>query len=365
MKRIRLSWQSELSVGEKTLFRREWEAENLRRIGYAVPALLALEIALFVFRDQFPGAGPATLAFIAGNLLWLPLFLITFFRREKAGILLLRIVNLSYAALGLLFAVALALFVGQNIDMIHVYIMGVIAVTAFLNLNMTEAAVLHGGSALLLIFLLPFFHGNEDFVRIASVNVLSFLFLTLVLNRIHLALRTKAFLLRRNLEAANETLAEHVRLDAMTGLLNHSTFFTLLDSYCKGRREDQGFALIILDIDNFKRVNDEHGHLAGDDVIRKVALTLQESARKGDQIGRYGGEEFILLLPGADEMGALGVMERIRQGLSRGAFPEGIAVTVSAGISIWGGEDIDTLIAVTDKKMYKAKEAGKNAVFLD
>ena len=121
----------------------------------------------------------------------------------------------------------------------------------------------------------------------------------------------------------------------------------------------------MMDIDNFKRVNDQYGHLVGDDVICKVAVILQESARKGDQIGRYGGEEFIILLPGADEEGALGVMERIRQGLSQDSFPEGITITVSAGISIWGGEDIDTLIAVTDKKMYKAKEAGKNAVFLD
>lgn len=365
MKRIQLAWQSGLSAEEKTLFRREWDMENLRRIGYAVPALLALEIFLYAFRDQFPGAGPATLAFILGNLLWLPFFFFVLFRKENASPVLLHALTLSYGMLCLLFAGALTLYVGRNIDMIHVYVIGAIAVTAFLNLSMKEAAILQGGTALLLILLLPSFHENQDFLRIASINVLSFLFLTLVLNRILLGLRVDAFLLRRNLERANQVLAEHVRLDAMTGLLNHATFFTLLDSYYNSKRENSNFALIIMDIDNFKRVNDQYGHLVGDDVICKVAVILQESARKGDQIGRYGGEEFILLLPGADEEGALGVMERIRQGLSQDSFPEGITITVSAGISIWGGEDIDTLIAVTDKKMYKAKEAGKNAVFLD
>jgi diguanylate cyclase (GGDEF)-like protein len=119
----------------------------------------------------------------------------------------------------------------------------------------------------------------------------------------------------------------------------------------------------MIDLDHFKQLNDRHGHQAGDVTLKQVGKCLVEALRANDIVGRFGGEEFIALLPAADEIVAANVAERLRQRISILDLPHGGAVTASIGVGT-GSEDhgLDQLIAVADRALYAAKSAGRNQV---
>lgn len=156
--------------------------------------------------------------------------------------------------------------------------------------------------------------------------------------------------------------------DGLTGLYNRRAFGDLL-AQARAREERQGgrFAVLLLDIDYFKRLNDTFGHPAGDAALRNAAQTLERHLRKGDQAARYGGEEFAAILPGADEQGALHLAERVRGAIERGQIVfEGarLSVTASFGAAVWpsDGKDAEALLAAADRALYAAKAAGRNRV---
>lgn len=156
--------------------------------------------------------------------------------------------------------------------------------------------------------------------------------------------------------------------DSLTGLYNRQA---ILDKLCelinRAKRYEENFSLSMLDIDYFKRVNDRYGHLTGDDVLEKIATLIRRNIRNTDVAGRYGGEEFIILLPLADLSSALVVVERIRSVIESAEMKDSggnvFAITVSLGLSGWEpGEDAHSLISRTDEALYKAKENGRNRV---
>ena len=125
----------------------------------------------------------------------------------------------------------------------------------------------------------------------------------------------------------------------------------------------------MLDIDDFKALNDRFGHLMGDEVLRGVSSLIRESLREMDVAARYGGEEFVVVVPETDAQGARAVAERIRQSVSAHAFLEeaaggGIHATVSVGVSTFpaDGRSVESLIRAADDAMYGAKRAGKDRV---
>lgn len=160
--------------------------------------------------------------------------------------------------------------------------------------------------------------------------------------------------------------------DGLTRLANRRRFEErLADEIERARRfPDQSFALVMLDIDDFKAVNDRLGHIAGDEVLRAVAATMREDRRETDLAARYGGEELALILPGADPAGAARAAERIRHAVERLELPlkgedgESLRVTVSGGVAVFGhgAEDRTQLVAAADEALYEAKRAGKNRV---
>ena len=131
-----------------------------------------------------------------------------------------------------------------------------------------------------------------------------------------------------------------------------------------GQREQ---ALLLVDVDHFKRVNDGHGHLIGDEVLRALTTELRQQVRESDVVGRFGGEEFTVLLPGTDTAGAYGIAERLRASAasqSEAAADAPIGVTVSIGVAVLGqhGNDLFELLAAADMALYKAKAAGRDQV---
>jgi diguanylate cyclase (GGDEF)-like protein len=160
------------------------------------------------------------------------------------------------------------------------------------------------------------------------------------------------------------------RHDGLTGLLNRRAMQETIDQELnRSRRAGDTFAVVMLDIDHFKAINDVHGHPAGDHALKHIAALLQTAVRKVDRVGRFGGEEFIVLLPGVGLAQAAVTAETLRQRLAaqlvqREGEGEALALSASFGVAEWKGptEDPSRLLMRADQALYRAKRAGRNQV---
>ena len=132
-------------------------------------------------------------------------------------------------------------------------------------------------------------------------------------------------------------------------------------------REKQPFAVALFDLDHFKKINDQYGHVTGDHVLKEISTRIRESIRPYDLIGRYGGEEFLLILPGCDMSAATRQTERLRLRIAEAPISyesHSIHVTVSIGVTVYcGGEmRLEDIIGVADRALYQAKSNGRNQI---
>jgi diguanylate cyclase (GGDEF)-like protein len=160
---------------------------------------------------------------------------------------------------------------------------------------------------------------------------------------------------------AVESLRHLAMYDALTELFNRRAFLELAErEIARARRSNAPFAVLMLDLDHFKRINDRHGHPAGDRVLAGFAALLRRCLRAEDLVGRYGGEEFCAVLPGARKREALGVAERIR---AQSAKKTGITVSIGVTLCPAGSEtSLQSAIARADEALYRAKKSGRNRV---
>ena len=173
----------------------------------------------------------------------------------------------------------------------------------------------------------------------------------------------------RNRAARARHLKSRIVRDSLTGLFNHTHILQLLeDAQLRAQKTQQPLCFVMIDIDHFKQVNDTHGHPMGDKVIKSLSLFLKQRLRRTDSIGRYGGEEFAVILPNTDAVSAQKVMNDIRQRFSEIRFPASpndLICTFSTGIIEYkGGSEVDTtrLAVLADEALYAAKHAGRNCV---
>lgn len=163
---------------------------------------------------------------------------------------------------------------------------------------------------------------------------------------------------------ARAELARQALTDPLTGVMNRRGFSEALDA--KARAADQGGgapALVMLDVDHFKRVNDLHGHSAGDAVLCELAARLEGCRHEGDLLARVGGEEFALLLTDTDAAGAGAGAERLRAAVASRPFAGVGPCTISLGVAVWrAGDDADALMRRADAALYRAKEGGRDRV---
>lgn len=191
------------------------------------------------------------------------------------------------------------------------------------------------------------------------------------LKRFNRALEAQVAVRTRELEKANLQLNENnaylkelVRRDGLTGLFNHSAMMeVLLRRVAEAGRYNLLLSVVILDLDHFKKVNDTYGHQFGDHVLRIVAKTLGEAIRPVDYACRFGGEEFVLLLPNTSKEGARITAERVRTKIEGLKWEHrDLTTTISAGIASCGKDSAKSLIARADKRLYMAKKLGRNRV---
>ena len=171
------------------------------------------------------------------------------------------------------------------------------------------------------------------------------------------------------LEVSQEALAELATTDSLTKLKNRRLFYTQAEqNLIACRRYGKDMSLLLLDIDHFKKVNDTFGHHAGDEVLVAVAQLLGQMVRGVDTAARFGGEEFAVLLPETNRLGAAVLGERIRAAIEREQIVvEGrnVPITVSIGITTLAAEDvesIDQLLNIADRRLYLAKNSGRNRI---
>jgi len=175
---------------------------------------------------------------------------------------------------------------------------------------------------------------------------------------------------RRQSQAAALRLAryaeESARRDYLTQLLNRSGVIDLFHPLAMNRAGEGVFAVMLLDVDHFKAVNDRFGHSAGDQVLAGIGAILTENTRGGDIVGRWGGEEFLLICNGADADGAMSIAGKLRAAIEAHDFPAVGRVTASLGIYCCAGktEELERLVGYADAALYAAKEQGRNRVVL-
>ena len=160
----------------------------------------------------------------------------------------------------------------------------------------------------------------------------------------------------------NYKLEKLSRTDGLTGLNNRRTLFEILDKKIElFKRKQISFALILVDIDHFKKVNDEHGHLKGDEILRQVSSAQKSMLRSIDDIGRYGGEEFIILLQEDSTDNIFAFLERLIDGVKQNVKCKDKSVTISAGATIVNKDDTrESFIHRADEALYEAKNTGRD-----
>ncbi len=173
--------------------------------------------------------------------------------------------------------------------------------------------------------------------------------------------------LQEQLLMAREALRQQATHDGLTGLLNRTSILDILHKELeRASREDLPLSILMVDLDRFKQINDTRGHLAGDAVLREAAVRMKSAIRRYDSLGRYGGEEFLVVLPGCPGNGAAAHADRLRMSLGSEPFSfscQPIEVTCSVGIACrprGASCDSDWLIREADRALYGAKERGRN-----
>jgi diguanylate cyclase (GGDEF)-like protein len=169
------------------------------------------------------------------------------------------------------------------------------------------------------------------------------------------------------LKEAYKRIEELAELDELTGSFNRRCIMRMLDDeIARAHRTKTPFSVALIDLDWFKRINDAHGHPTGDEVLRTFAITVFANIRNIDRFGRYGGEEFLLILPETPRDAAARILDRQREiiaDLDWSAFSPGMRVTISAGVATLAPEEAaDALLARADSALYKAKAQGRNRI---
>jgi diguanylate cyclase (GGDEF)-like protein len=171
-----------------------------------------------------------------------------------------------------------------------------------------------------------------------------------------------------SLEAARARAEEHARIDALTAVLSRRAIFEALGrEWARATRYAQNLSCIMLDIDHFKKLNDEHGHLLGDQMLRLVADAIARACRDTDAVGRYGGEEFLVIAPETGIKGAVELAERIREAVAAVSLQHHgaeIRATISAGVASRNPDIVNptVLIDLADTALFRAKKEGRNRV---
>ncbi|MFA0815448.1 MAG: GGDEF domain-containing protein [Anaerofustis sp.] len=342
------------------VYERRRVAENAPIFFVCSAVLMISESCLYFLQQKYYHAGWLMQVFMLMNVIFLPQFYYILKRKQTVPIRSSLIWQAAYELFLMLFAASLILFAQQYYDFVHVFIMVVAFSVLFANQPVWVHSLLTATSYAYFILLLPYFQPDASVRTAISLNALLSCLMALVLCRILANMKETSFLREIELEQKNEELLALTETDGMTGLLNHTSVLGRLEGeILRVREEDLPLSVILVDVDYFKDINDRFGHQVGDQVLCNVAIILLSCLKEREFAGRYGGEEFLMVLPGADCSMAIETAELVRRRIASENLVEG-GLTVSGGVCEYEGETLSGLISIADKRLYHAKETGRN-----
>jgi diguanylate cyclase (GGDEF)-like protein len=334
---------------------------NIRRISFFALLLFFSEILLYIIEDRLFNTGGVIFAFLVSNILTLPLLWFTRLKIAALPLVVPQMVQVLYTLTLLAFGAGVSLYAQTEMDLVHIYIMMVFGAAFFVHMKPWISALLLLVIYVPYVLILPVFQPDSNVVFVISINTGISNFMAWLLGITTLKTKVNSLQSTRKIEEKNALLADLIKKDSMTGLLSHKASFQKLnEEISRAARIGYPLSLIIADIDDFKQVNDRYGHIVGDQVIIQFSQALSEIARSTDSVGRYGGEEFIIIMPDTDLQGAVILSERILTEIRSLVLPLDAAITLSGGMSQYSGEASDEFIRKTDQRLYRAKAEGKN-----
>jgi len=323
-------------------------AEAFRRQVYVATVALAglVNLAIMgvdVFHSQTPELPP-----VLGTLLCAVLVPLLLQRRVP----LQQIVNGALIAATLVVVTELLTAFREGALEPRLYFAGVfLFLTAFSVLSIRYAALYSSALYLVFVALTLLSHGDTTLLAQQALTVFLIAHLSVFGQRVS-AERAEA--------KASQLLAS---TDFLTSLANRRAMYPLLEGAFQADAEGRQTAVLLLDIDHFKRVNDRHGHQVGDEVLQQFALVLQQAVGARDVVSRWGGEEFLILLPGSAKREAIDRAEHLLRRVRQAAMPVGLQITASCGVAHAAEvESIEEWLLCADKRLYVAKGCGRDQV---
>ncbi len=204
----------------------------------------------------------------------------------------------------------------------------------------------------------PTYFMNEAF------TILLLLIIIGISNMLNYKIRWNSFVKENKINEMNRKLTELSEIDVLTGIYNRRRILEEINELIsRAKRYDFDFCVAMIDLDHFKKVNDKYGHNVGDDILRQFSSVVKNNLRESDVLGRWGGEEFIILIPNTDKDGAYKLIDRIRERIAHYTFDTVGKITFSAGISDFQSEYTDdNIIGNADFALYLSKQMGRNKV---
>lgn len=345
--------------GEKV--KREIYQSSLQRLLTVAPVIAGMEIIVFFFEESLMQTGPIILAFLISNAVTIPLLYISSRTLDTHANFLPKFSILLYTFTLATFGAALSLATVHSFDLVHVYLSIIIGISFFIYFNPLEHALLLGSASGIFIFFLFRLQDISAQNFVTLTNVVTFSVVSWVLGRVSLATRITTIEDKHTLEEQNILLEKLARQDQMTSLLNHETSFqTLSREIQRVKRSGLPLTILLFDVDNFKSVNEEFGHLNGDKVLIEVANLLLQVARTTDYVARYGGDEFLIIMPETPLEGGKHLAERLWAKTEKLHILPNLKISFSGGLIEYSGENSMELVAKADAGLFKAKKMGKN-----
>ena len=349
--------------------RRETYRVNLRRLVVLGPVFFVMELSLLPLEHYLLNVGSVLLIFLVANALVYPFVYYIAKHQQRMSEKVLRLATYAYLLTFIGLGSGLSLKGLMSTDLVHVYLMTVVAVSIFFIIPPFDHLVLLLCTMVPYLIIYPHVLFHQEIRYVIMNNVIVFSILSWLVGRMVYTVIIRMLKARQTLEQQNRMLSELARRDPMTGLLNHGALQELLWSTIR-RVRDTGtsFSVILFDIDNFKSINDTYGHLSGDSVIRSLSNTALDIIGKTGEVGRYGGDEFLIILPDVSMQRACEIAEDLWGAVRSLTFGEmTLPVTLSGGVvscrceSTLPVEQIATLtISCADGNLFTAKSRGKN-----
>ncbi len=345
--------------------------ENLSRMAVIASLLIVAEPMIAIFTKT-----PKTIAFYVA--IWIALFnlvilpILAYLRRniENISTALIMLVQTIFLIGMLKGGIALSLSEQSSLAGHSTYYLAAFTTAAFITMPPLVSAVLLLLANFVFILMLPQFQPEPAVITMLNINTMAATAVAWILNQMVSRAKVSSFLNEKTiveknleLEKKNEELKELTMRDSLTDLLNHkNSLKRLKEEIDRAKRINYPLSVAMIDLDNFKQVNDTYGHQTGDEVLRQVAGVLSENCRATDVVGRYGGEEFIVIMPDTNDRDASILIERIQTRVREMEFKDGVRITLSCGVSEMNGESVHSILKSSDIMLYEAKRKGKDRV---